>query len=181
MEKVLAFMAKALDDTFLLTQLQDGNDQAIEILYSRYAEGLYGYAVRNYHLSPEDAADAVQTTFSSLIEKIHTYDEDRGAGRQWIYAIFYHTIIDTLRRKKLQAGQVGIQDIDLPSEPYSLEERLIQREWSEAVKRAWNQLSEGDQRELRRGRGRGPGRKVWHEAAQRFRALLSSQEHPNDD
>ena len=170
-------MVEALDDAFLLVQLKAGNDQAIEMLYARYSERLYQYAAKHYQLPHEDAADVVQTTFWYIIERIQTYEEDRGVGTGWIYAICKNIIIDTQRRKK---SEPWTADLDLPSEEYSLEEGVMKQEWSEAVKRAWDKLLEEDRQELARGRGRGPGRKTWHQAAERFRALVSFEEHPHD-
>lgn len=170
-------MRETEDSSPLLNQLKRGDDQAIEILFARYAEGLYWYAIRNYHLSPEDADDAVQTTFCAIIESIQTYDEHKGTGRGWIYTICKNVIIDSQRRKK---PQLRLEDIEPSSGDPSPDHGVMQQEWFEAVKHAWDQLSEEDRQELVRGRGRGPGRTAWHEAAQRFRAFLSPKEDPYD-
>jgi RNA polymerase sigma-70 factor (ECF subfamily) len=170
-------MRETEDPSPLLYQLKRGDDQAIEVLFARYAEGLYWYAIRKYRLSPEDADDAVQNTFCAIIENIQMYDEHQGKGRGWMYTICKNVILDSLRRKK---PQLRLEDIERSSGDHSLDYGVMQQEWFAAVEQAWDQLSEGDRQELVRGRGRGPGRTAWHEAAQRFRVFLSSKEDPYD-
>ncbi len=53
---------------------------------------------------------------------------------------------------------------------------IEQHEHAQAIHRAWNGISEADRQEILRGRGRGPGRKEWHEAVGRFKLLFEEDE-----
>ncbi len=56
-------------------------------------------------------------------------------------------------------------------EEFDPDDRLLDQERLRALQYGWVALSEEDRNELRRGRGRGPGRKAWHLAVVKLRNL----------
>src|ERR1051326_3006581 len=158
----------------LLIRLKRGDAEAIESLYMYFAKRLYFYAVHTCKLSHEDAEEAVHATFVHVIEKIQSYDEVSGTGGGWIYAICRHIIIDMTREKKSQ--QAAVDRIVPPEDFSSVEAIILQKERNETFKRAWEKLTDVDRQELRRGRGRGPGRAAWHKAIQRLCEAVYSEE-----
>src|SRR5436190_1448288 len=91
-------MARRTDDIReLLVQLQQGSAEADAVLYAGMKETLYWRAVDEYHLCHEDAEDVVQETFGRVRERINTYKVALG-GAAWIKQIFYHIVIDRIRK-----------------------------------------------------------------------------------
>lgn len=151
----------------LLIQLKLGHDEAIEILYTRYAKAFYLYA-KGRGLTHEDAEDAAHATFSRVLSNIESYREADGAGPGWLWRICKNVVTDFLRQRPTEA----VSEECLAPEEAEPEWRYERMELARAVDLAWECLSQEDREELRRGRGRGPGRKAWHEAVQHLRAIL---------
>lgn len=91
----------------------------------------------------------------------------RESGEKWLWSICRNQVIDHLRARKL---------LELPVEEDLVEEfdpddRLLDQERLQVLQCGWAVLSEEDRNELRRGRGRGPGRKAWHLAVVKLRNL----------
>ncbi|MDQ2907584.1 MAG: sigma-70 family RNA polymerase sigma factor [Chloroflexota bacterium] len=150
----------------LLMQLKQGHEEVLDVLYPRYARVFYAYA-RHNRLSHEDAEDIVQTTFWRALDRIGSYDEVYGGGERWLWSICKNLVIDSLRGKtalELPAELLSGEESD-PANYAERQENLL------AFKYAWDALPEEDRAELRRGRGRGPGRKAWHQAVQRLRSI----------
>ena len=165
-------MAENISVDILLTRLKYGNDEAIELLYPRYAKVFYTYA-KNCGLTCEDAEDIVDETFLRVLKSIKAYDEVEGHGEPWMWRICRNLVADLLRRKRTASLLVNDLPVDdLPSEDADPARCFDRKEYSQALDRAWQRISETDREELQRGRGRGSGRKAWHEAAQRFRAAF---------
>jgi RNA polymerase sigma factor (sigma-70 family) len=163
---------KATSAHDLLVRLKHGNVEAIDMLYPRYARAFYGYAKRK-QLSHEEAEDIVGATFDRILTCIQSYNEVKCGGEKWMWIICRNLVTDVLRNKCKQTGEDF--DIHHLSENADPEWILEQREYNRAISRAWNKISEEDRQEILKGRGRGPGRKAWWEAIQRFFAALSEE------
>jgi RNA polymerase sigma-70 factor, ECF subfamily len=82
----------------LMTQAQDGDREAYEVLLSRVATLVRGYVRRRVG----DVAwgdDVVQECLMAIHRARHTYDPAR-AFAPWMYAIAQNRLIDALRQKK---------------------------------------------------------------------------------
>lgn len=153
----------------LLILVKHGDDKAIDILYARYAKEFYQTA-RRRGLSHEDAEDIVQTVFYRTLSHIANYDEASGGGEWWMRIICKHAIADVFRQRPIEQ----IPE-DWPASENGDPERYIEtRERLQQFEKAWEIISEDDRQELRRGRGRGPGRKAWYRVIQRLRDMLDS-------
>lgn len=164
-------MIQSISIHSLLLKLKQGHEEALDVLYPRYARLFYAYA-RRRSLSHEDAEDIVQTTFWRMLDRISSYDEQSGGGERWLWSICRHLVIDALRQKSMEQlpEEEALVDESNPEHTVEKQESVL------AFTQAWDALPEADRNELRRGRGRGPGRKAWHEAIGRLRTLYLRSE-----
>jgi RNA polymerase sigma-70 factor (ECF subfamily) len=87
----------ALEDAALLGRVSEGDERALEALYSRYGRACFALARRildDNHL----AEDVVQQVFTALW-KGSGYDVRRGAVSTWLMSVTHHKAIDVLRRE----------------------------------------------------------------------------------
>lgn len=82
------------------------------ILMDRYEAPLLRYIRRLSFFSAEDAEDILQETFIKTYRNIHDYDPDAKFG-SWIYRIAHNQTIDTMRKRKIDAASVSIEENDL--------------------------------------------------------------------
>jgi RNA polymerase sigma-70 factor, ECF subfamily len=83
-------------DSDLIRQIGDGDRDAFEELYRRYARPVYGLALRRLR-DRGQAEDAVQETFASIWRSASSYRPERGPGAPWLYTIARNAIVDRLR------------------------------------------------------------------------------------
>jgi RNA polymerase sigma-70 factor, ECF subfamily len=123
LEPVTTAAMRDPDDAELLTRTGEGDRDAFEVLYQRYARSVFGLALRR--LGDRDRAEeAVQETFSSVWRSAHTYDRDRGAGSTWLYAVARNAIVDRSRGRT-----------ELPAEPP--EEEAVEPGPPEQAEASW--------------------------------------------
>ena len=85
--------------------------ELISRIYHRYVDGIYRFIYYKTY-DKQTAEDLTSKTFLKAVEKIHTYDKNRGADSSWLYGIARNQVIDHFRINK---QSVNIQDIwDLP-------------------------------------------------------------------
>lgn len=85
-------------DTDLLLMYREGMQDALDALHQRHWKRLVGLA--EYHVrSREEAEDAVQDAFLSIVRYIHKFDPTQNAVR-WINTIVVNRCRDILRTKK---------------------------------------------------------------------------------
>ena len=83
-------------DEELISEICNGEEYAIEMLYERYHRYAYSLA---YHIlrDPAAAEDLVQDVFLSIWRKAASYQVQQGSVHSWIQAIVYHRAIDKVR------------------------------------------------------------------------------------
>lgn len=164
----------------LLLKIQSGNVDAAAALFAEYADVLYWRARKKYTLSHEDAMDAVQTTFKRLLESIGSYDPERAGGSSWIWRIFSNAAIDILRRKPTHEITDDLLENVLrgQSEEPDPVEHAEEQELRKIARQAFGQLSEADQKEILRGRGKaGRKRASLREAEENLRQIFFGLYH----
>jgi DNA-directed RNA polymerase specialized sigma24 family protein len=166
-------MNKNLSTHELLVQLKHGDEGACEIVYARHASEFFRYALGK-GLTPEEAEDVVEETFDRILTCISGYSEVICGGEKWMWSICRNKTTDKLREKKRQA--LDLLETYPSPEAANPETYLVKQEYFQALERAWNKISESDQQEICRGRGRGPGRKAWHKAIQRLHTAISEED-----
>ena len=83
-------------DSDLIRRIGDGDRDAFEELYRRYARPVYGLALRRLR-DRGQAEDAVQETFTSIWRSASSYRPERGPGAPWLYTVARNAIVDRFR------------------------------------------------------------------------------------
>lgn len=112
----------------LIAQCKQQNREAQSLLYTRYAEVLFGQCLK-YAASYDDAKDHLQDSFITIFAKINQY-KGKGSFEGWMKRIAINTVLQSYRKKKevpLQREELlrakeqkdsfdieGIDDTDLP-------------------------------------------------------------------
>ena len=89
---------RAPTDEELLTRIAEGDRDAFEVLYGRYARAVLGLALRRLG-DRGRAEDAVQETFTSVWRSARSYRPERGRGAPWLYAVARNAISDRGRAR----------------------------------------------------------------------------------
>ncbi len=92
-------------DGQLLERVAEGDRQAFEELYRRYARAVLALALRRIG-DRGRAEDAAQEAFVAIWRSARTYDPTRGAGAPWLYAVARNAITDGLRRTPEPAAEL---------------------------------------------------------------------------
>jgi RNA polymerase sigma-70 factor, ECF subfamily len=87
-------------DTLLLKQVQQGDKEALGLLFRRHSRAVRNLAYRILRNDAE-ADDLVQDIFLFLFRKATLFDASQGAARSWIFQVAYHRAFD--RRRYLHA------------------------------------------------------------------------------
>ncbi len=83
-------------DADLALQVQGGNRDALGMLYERYVNRIFTYVYyRTHHRAT--AEDIVSQTFLRALEKIASYDPNKGVFSAWLHRIARNLIIDHFR------------------------------------------------------------------------------------
>ena len=85
-------------DGELIQRTGDGDTDAFEVLYRRYARPMFGLALRRLG-DRGRAEDAVQETFASVWRAARSYKPERGPGGPWLYAVARNAIVDRSRAR----------------------------------------------------------------------------------
>ncbi len=94
-----------LDDSQLLSMIQQQDRGALEALYDKYGGAVYSLAMRM--LSDSGAAQEVaQDTFFNVWRRASSYHSQRGKVTSWLFSIAHHRTIDELRRRRRDQSRV---------------------------------------------------------------------------
>jgi RNA polymerase sigma factor (sigma-70 family) len=88
-----------MSDQDVLNAIAEGDVEALEVLYLRYAQALYSlaYGVVSDH---QVAEDLLQDTLLRVWRHAGTYSPQAGSVRGWLFAILRNHAIDYLRRQR---------------------------------------------------------------------------------
>jgi len=126
-----------LSDGELICLTAEGDGDAFEILYRRYARPMFGLALRRLG-DRGRAEDAVQETFASIWRAAGSYRPERGPGGPWLYAVARNAIIDRSRARNEPAVEAPDTESNDPGPP-----ELAERDWvAWRVHRALEELPE---------------------------------------
>jgi RNA polymerase sigma factor (sigma-70 family) len=128
----------------LVNRVRAGDQGAWPVLTHRYT-GLLWSVARTLRLSREDGADAIQTTWLRLVERLDTIrDPERIAG--WLSTTMRNECLAVLRR---QARQVLAEDWDLEVDPGDQpDDAVVRGERDAQLWRAFGRLGRPCQRLL---------------------------------
>jgi RNA polymerase sigma-70 factor, ECF subfamily len=128
-----------LTDSELLQRVGNGDGNAFEVLYRRYARPVFGLALRRLG-DRMSAEDAVQDTFAAIWRSARTYKPDRGAGAPWLYAVARNAIVDRGRSRSEPPGEGP----ELPSDEPTPAERAETSYTAWRVHRALETLGQNE-------------------------------------
>ncbi len=94
------------DDVRLLQQISNGDRDAFQALYQRYANAVYSMALRITR-DPHMAEEVVQDVFMKIWNKHHLYDAKRGRFGTWLLSITRFAAIDRLRYENRRFQATG--------------------------------------------------------------------------
>jgi RNA polymerase sigma factor (sigma-70 family) len=130
----------------LVRAANDGDEAAWGAIVERFA-GLVWATARAHRLSPAEAADVSQTTWLRLVENLDRINDPERLGA-WLATTARR---ECLRHIRLQTRELPAADdalFDVPSEDRT-EQRLLARERSSALRKAFARISERCQALLR--------------------------------
>ncbi|MGH7968758.1 MAG: RNA polymerase sigma factor [Limisphaerales bacterium] len=95
------------DELALLGQVADGDEQALAVLYERYADPLFGYIYHALGGAREETEEVWQDTLSSAFRAAGSF---RGQSRlfSWLCSIARHKITDHRRRNGLREQNLSL-------------------------------------------------------------------------
>jgi len=126
-----------LSDGELIGLTAEGDGDAFEILYRRYARPMFGLALRRLG-DRGRAEDAVQETFASIWRAAKSYKPERGPGGPWLYAVARNAIVDRGRARNEPAVETPETESDDPGP-----DEMAEKDWvSWRVHRALEDLPE---------------------------------------
>ena len=92
------FSFDPVDDGALVLAAKRGDEQAFEILVTRYQSKIFAIALR-YTIVPEDAEDIVQETFQKAFIHLHGF-EGKSSFSTWLTRIAINEALLLLRRDR---------------------------------------------------------------------------------
>lgn len=88
--------ALTLDQELLLVRRARVDARAFEALYDHYFPRVYNYVYfRVQERAPAD--DLVSTIFMRALDRLDTFDEQRGSFGVWLFGIAHHALVDHYR------------------------------------------------------------------------------------
>ncbi len=130
-----------VSDEALAMRLKAGDRSALEMLFERHYDHLFGYLFRITFGDRALAADLAQESFLRALRGIHTYDSGR-PFKAWLYGIATNaarnaaTSADARHTESLEA------DADYPDDAPPFEQTLLEAEAAGSVTAALRQLPE---------------------------------------
>lgn len=90
-----------MTDEQLMEQLHQGQTDALDELYKRYARKLYAFCYNTTRSqNPQESEDLVQDVFVRVIKAAHTFNPKKASFRTWMFRIARNRCIDIIRRKE---------------------------------------------------------------------------------
>ena len=118
-----------LRDDQLITLIANGEKEALETFYNRFATSVFSLA-RYMLKDPPLAEEATQDIFLNLWKKASTFNPQRGTPKAWFMSIAHHRIIDVIKARKRRAqstDQVSHELLDLHPSGHDSTEELAYR------------------------------------------------------
>ena len=91
-------MQPAPDEQELVTKAQNGDEQAVALLYEAHVETIYGYIGYRVH-SDEVAEDLTSEVFLRMVRGLQNYRYQGFPFRAWLYRIASNLIADYYRQQ----------------------------------------------------------------------------------
>lgn len=119
----------ARPDADLLAATSD-EPEAFGVFYRRHADAVLTFLLARTR-RPELAADLAMESFARALERSEQFDARRGPARAWLFAIATSTLLDSVRRGKVEARarrRLGIAPHELTDAELERVDELIDAE-----------------------------------------------------
>jgi RNA polymerase sigma factor (sigma-70 family) len=136
--------ALTLDQELLLVRRARVDTRAFDALYDHYFPRVYNYVYfRVQERAPTD--DLVSTIFMRALDRLDTFDEQRGSFGMWLFGIAHHALVDHYRSVK-RSPTLPLERVEqIATSSPSIEQGLAQKEQQAAILRQLARLSEREQ------------------------------------
>jgi RNA polymerase sigma-70 factor (ECF subfamily) len=139
---VLAAALALRDDSELVARLKRRDPDAMAVLYDRYGRLMYSLILRVVR-NESVAEDLVQETFLRVWNRVHGFDQERGALGPWILAVARNRSIDYLR--SIQGRDVEspleLERMENPALFSDLESEILNLDRVKRLKEAFQKLT----------------------------------------
>ncbi|MEK3934646.1 RNA polymerase sigma factor [Sporosarcina sp. FSL W7-1349] len=115
------------EDKQLIKKVKQGSEAALEQLVSKYYEQIFHYSFRLLG-SYEEASDATQDIFISMMKALSTYQERR-KFKSWLFTIAYNRCMNSFRELKRSHLEMTVQQDDQGDGDFA--ERYVERKFVE--------------------------------------------------
>jgi RNA polymerase sigma-70 factor, ECF subfamily len=99
-----------LNESELISRVQSGEAEYFGELYESYARRIFVFIYYKTH-HRETAEDLTSKTFMKALEKISTFDSDKGSFNSWIYQIARNLVCDHYRSLKFTKDIEDVWDL----------------------------------------------------------------------
>ena len=107
----------ASSDRLLLACIAEGDLEAFQIFYDRYAGRVLAY-VRQLSRNREGAEDVVQEVFVAVWRRAASFRPERGDPAGWLYTVTRNKLVDLWRRQgETLSGLDGMKELSEPAGP----------------------------------------------------------------
>ena len=127
------------DDLRCIERIADGQSQALEELYDRYAPLVFS-VVRKILRHEEDAEEALQDTWLQLWRKPHAYDPKRGSVAAWLVTMGRSRALDLYRSRASRQRAKEAQSADDPAPVENPSASAEERDLRERIAVGWQSL-----------------------------------------
>jgi RNA polymerase sigma-70 factor, ECF subfamily len=141
-----------LPDDQLVARMTEGDVDALDVLYDRYARAVFSFAVRIVR-DGRIAEEVLQEAFMRTWQQSGRFELNRGNYASWLLSITHNLAIDEVRksqRRPQKADMVDITDV-LRSEvdtTVNIEEAAEATELRETIRTAMSQLPDAQRRTI---------------------------------
>ena len=104
----------AASDFLLLARIAEGDLEAFQTFYDRYAGRVLAY-VRQLSRNRDGAEDVVQEVFVAVWRRAGSFRPERGDPAGWLYTVTRNKLVDLWRRQG--DATAGLDDVQPASEP----------------------------------------------------------------
>ena len=86
-----------MEDSFIVTQVNNGNTQAFRLLVLRYQKSLFRYLL-SFHLPQSHVEELAQETFVRSFKSLKGYDSQKAEFSTWLFVIAKNLALNELSR-----------------------------------------------------------------------------------
>lgn len=139
---ILSAVLKYKDDGDLVERLKRRDAQAMSVLYDRYGRICYSVILRIVR-NEAAAEDLVQETFLRIWNRVHAFDQTRGALGPWILTVARNRSIDYLRSFEGRASEnvFELENLEHPALFVELESGILNMDRVRVLRDAFTKLN----------------------------------------